>query len=132
VIDKNKPISTQAIRRIFESEAEDDWGKKRGKLVPAMREELRAGRATTEEYPNFVLSPHVMRRTFACLALIQHDRDPSTGLGLIQLQEAMGHASLNETRKYLSDVEGYLNRQRRRFDVDEALEDAIRAEGELS
>jgi integrase len=49
----------------------------------------------------------VLRRTFACIQLILA-RLGLGGLDLLELQEAMGHESLDTTRVYLSDVQDYL------------------------
>lgn len=57
--------------------------------------------------PNFKVTPHVLRRTFACIKLIEH----ALGLGgmdLVTLQGVMGHEDLATTREYLADVDSYL------------------------
>jgi len=57
--------------------------------------------------PNFKVTPHVLRRTFACIKLIEN----ALGLGgmdLVTLQGVMGHEDLATTRDYLADVDSYL------------------------
>jgi site-specific recombinase XerD len=58
------------------------------------------------------LTPHVLRRTYACLNVIAHELGIG-GLDLVSLQRAMGHGRLDTTQVYLSDVGDYLNQIRR-------------------
>ena len=64
------------------------------------------------ERPRHLITPRVLRRTYACLNVILH----AVGLGgldLVSLHHAMGHERLDTTQVYLSDVADYLNRVRR-------------------
>ena len=76
--------------------------------------------------PAFQLTPYVLRRTFACLALVEHALNPGGGWDLRTLQRAMGHHSLEVTQIYLSDVERYLDLKRERFNPLEAAARAAR------
>jgi integrase len=66
--------------------------------------------------PEYLLTPHVLRRTFACLHAANYElgRD---GWGIRTLQRAMGHSSLEVTAQYLADVETYVRKQRRTVDA---------------
>jgi integrase len=57
--------------------------------------------------PNFRVTPHVLRRTFACIKLIENVLGLG-GMDLVTLQGVMGHDSLDTTRDYLADVDSYL------------------------
>jgi integrase len=68
-----------------------------------------------------VLTPKVLRRTYACLNLIASSLlGDGLGLDLRSLQEAMGHERLDTTAMYLSDVSHYLNRFRRPVSIADA------------
>ncbi|HLI10870.1 MAG TPA: site-specific integrase [Alphaproteobacteria bacterium] len=90
VIDKNRPCGAKPFQRLctmVQTEAE--------RLLPL------------ELTPNFKVTPHVLRRTFACLKLIEN----ALGLGgmdIVTLQGVMGHQDLATTRDYLADVDSYL------------------------
>ena len=71
--------------------------------------------------PSFAITPKVMRRTFACLNCIAHARHEPGARDLRQLQAEMGHASLETTALYLSDVESYLQREAPRVSVTELV-----------
>ncbi len=84
------------------------------KLVAEFDNALRRGEIAPELRPSFSVTPKVLRRTYACTALILADRlGPGYGLDLRSLQVAMGHASLETTAIYLTAVADYLNRHRR-------------------
>ena len=68
-----------------------------------------------------VLTPKVLRRTYACMNLIASSLlGDGLGLDLRSLQEAMGHERLDTTAMYLSDVSHYLNRFRRPVSIADA------------
>lgn len=62
--------------------------------------------------PRHLITPKVLRRTYACLNVILHALGLG-GLDLVSLQGAMGHERLETTQVYLVDVADYLNRIRR-------------------
>lgn len=125
-IDFRAGASTQVFRHIFD-DPDDDKSQGRGKITQAIMDARRAG-AAPDELPHCKISPLVLRRTFACLALIQNDRDPSAGLSLPRLQVAMGHNDIATTKLYLSDVGDYLAIGRANFDLMSALDVAIEHE----
>lgn len=119
-VDFRRGASPQVFRHIFDDpDAAAEEG--RGELMAAMIAERDAGRADIDEFPHCSISPVVLRRTFACIALIENDRDSRRGLSLLELQEAMGHTEIGVTRTYLSDVQAYLSRNRPSFDLMDAL-----------
>lgn len=69
--------------------------------------------------PTFDLHPKILRRTFACLALIAHAIGVG-GMDVHTLQRAMGHESLDTTASYLNDVAGYINATREHYDAEAA------------
>ena len=60
--------------------------------------------------PSFAVTPKVMRRTFACLNCIADSQHEPGARSVRELQDQMGHASLETTSLYLSDVASYLQR----------------------
>ncbi|HEY3462565.1 MAG TPA: hypothetical protein VGK62_03815, partial [Gaiellaceae bacterium] len=90
VVDKARPCGAKPFQRLC-------------RMVQAEAERL----LPLELTPNFKVTPHVLRRTFACLKLIEN----ALGLGgmdVVTLQGVMGHEDLATTRDYLSDVDSYL------------------------
>jgi site-specific recombinase XerD len=65
-----------------------------------------------ELIPHFVLTPKVMRRTFACTQLILHALNLG-GMDVRTLQKAMGHERLDTTQRYLADAEEYIGAVKR-------------------
>jgi site-specific recombinase XerD len=98
------------------------------KLQDLVDDAVRDGRIPSELRPEFALTPQVLRRTYACCNLIASEMlGAGHGLDLRSLQEAMGHASLETTAMYLSDVASYLNRMRRPVSLVETAELLIAA-----
>jgi len=90
VVDKSRPCGTRPFQRLCT-------------FVQDAAEQQLPVELTT----NFKVTPHVLRRTFACIKLIEN----ALGLGgmdLVTLQGVMGHESLETTRGYLADVDSYL------------------------
>jgi len=102
--DRAQPCSTGAFRTMYRA------------LTEVARVELPWDLA-----PSFAVTPKVMRRTFACLNCIAHARYEHGARDLRQLQAQMGHASLETTSLYLSDVESYLQREAPRVSVMELV-----------
>ena len=101
------------------------------KLVEEFDDALRRGEIAPELRPSFWVTPKVLRRTYACSNLIMADQlDPGYGLDLRSLQVAMGHASLETTAVYLSDVQDYLNRHRRPVSLADGVEMLLRKQQE--
>jgi integrase len=125
VIDYRKPASTKVFSHIFDDPTKEQA---RGQLTAAIMRAGRSGSAQPHELPHCAISPLVLRRTFACLALIQHRQTGKGGMPLERLQEAMGHADMNTTKLYLSDVEDYLSVGAESYDVLEAVETALENE----
>ena len=85
------------------------------------REKARSGEFPGEHLPHRVITPHTLRRTYACNQLIAaHVLGSGQGMDLRTLQQALGHASLEHTSLYLSDVSSYLRRYQRPISVSEA------------
>ena len=85
------------------------------------REKARWGNFPAEHLPHRVITPHTLRRTYACNQLIAaHVIGSGQGMDLRMLQQALGHASLEHTALYLSDVSSYLRRYQRPISVSEA------------
>lgn len=114
VEDKGRHATPTPIRRML-SHNEARNGRAATSLWDLAQVELSA-----ELAPAFQITPRVMRRTFACLALIDHAISPNSGWDLRTLQKALGHASLEITQIYLSDVEEYLGLTRGRFNAVDA------------
>jgi site-specific recombinase XerD len=95
IVDKSAPISNKPLLRLM---------KKVSKLA---RCEL-----DPELVPHFVLTPKVMRRTFACTHLILHALNLG-GMDVRTLQKAMGHERLDTTQRYLADAEEYIGAVKR-------------------
>jgi site-specific recombinase XerD len=75
-----------------------------------------------------ILTPKVLRRTYACTHLIlASEGAPGEGMDIRSLQDAMGHESLETTAIYLSDVSAYLSRRRRAVSVADAVAQLARA-----
>lgn len=90
VVDKGRPCGAKPFQRLC-----------------ALVQEEGERRLPLELTPNFKVTPHVLRRTFACIKLIEN----ALGLGgmdVVTLQGVMGHTDLATTRAYLSDVDSYL------------------------
>lgn len=84
------------------------------RLQEKATDHARRGTFPSELLPSFRLTTHDLRRTYACSSLIMAELlGPGHGLDIRSLQMAMGHASLETTALYLSDVGAYLNRHRR-------------------
>ena len=98
-IDTSTPSSTRPLRRLFNA------------IDELARQEL-----PSEFVPDFLITPKVMRRTFACTALTLNALGLG-GLDIYSLQKAMGHTSLETTAVYLSDVEEYIRGRQRDFDL---------------
>jgi len=81
------------------------------KTLKRLQKQLEA-RLEPAERPRYLITPKVLRRTFACLNVILHSLGLG-GLDLVSLQHAMGHERLDTTQVYLADVADYLNRMRR-------------------
>ena len=78
------------------------------------QDRAREGKFDAALLPSSTLVPHTLRRTYATSNLIAAALlGAGMGLDLRSLQEAMGHASLETTAGYLSDVSGFLSRHRR-------------------
>jgi integrase len=99
----------------FVSQTEYEWvidkrrhcGPKPFQRICALLQAEAERQLAAELTPNFTVTPHVLRRTFACIKLIEN----ALGLGgmdLVTLQGVMGHDSLETTRDYLADVDSYL------------------------
>jgi integrase len=106
--DLKRHITQRPLRRLL---AHEEQGARKVSLQDLANERLRANLA-----PRFPLTPYVFRRTYACMAMIAYVRDPSSGMDVKSLMEALGHASLDTTQLYLADVERYLGTKRTRFD----------------
>jgi integrase len=126
-IDYQTPASPQVFRHLFD-DPKVEAGKGRGKLTQAILAAQRSGKVAAEDLPHCKISPLVLRRTFACLALIQNERDRKAGLSLARLERAMGHSDPATTRLYLSDVEDYLAIGQANFDLMDAVDVAIAQE----
>jgi integrase len=73
-----------------------------------------------------VLTPKVLRRTYACMNLIASSLlGDGLGLDLRSLQLALGHERLDTTAMYLSDVSHYLNRYRRPVSISDAAKRVV-------
>lgn len=118
VEDRARPATAKPIRKFFE------------KLRKAAEAETKKGGLDPDLLPSFDLTPKVMRRTFACLALIADALSDEDGLDIRSLQKAMGHSSLEITALYLADVDRYLRRKRRRFNAMRAVELAVAREAD--
>ena len=114
VYDLSRHATPSPIRRML-SHHEGSHGRTAPSLWDLAQAEL-----PSELAPHFQITPRVMRRTFACLALIDHALSPSSGWDLRTLQRALGHESLSVTEIYLSDVEDYLMLKRGRFNAIDA------------
>jgi integrase len=79
--------------------------------------------------PNFKVTPHVLRRTYCCIQLIQNVLGLG-GMDLVSLQGAMGHESLDTTRGYLGDVDSYLKTMRRDVNTVDAAAEIVRYRAE--
>jgi integrase len=93
------------------------------RLTRDARQELNA-----DLQPSSDITPHVLRRTYACLQTIAAELASDGGgraLGMRALQEAMGHSSLETTAQYLADVASYLQRHRRVHGTLQAVESIL-------
>lgn len=118
-IDKTKHATAQPFRRMLAHHETDQ-------RAPSLQD-LAQQHLPADVAPAFQLTPVVLRRTFACLALIEHVRNPGNGWDLRTLQVALGHSGLTTTQLYLADVETYLGKHRGQFDAVEAARDAASA-----
>jgi site-specific recombinase XerD len=101
------------------------------KLVAEFDDALRRGGISPELRPSFSITPKVLRRTYACSNLIMAEQLGSGyGLDLRSLQVAMGHASLETTANYLTDVQDYLNRHRRPVSLADGVEMLLKKQAE--
>jgi integrase len=101
------------------------------KLVEEFDDALRRGDISPELRPSFSVTPKVLRRTYACSNLIMAEQFGSGyGLDLRSLQVAMGHASLETTAIYLSDVQDQLNRHRRPVSLADGVEMLLKKQAE--
>jgi integrase len=93
-----------------------------GKVREFAKQAVANGQLDEVLVPHFAVTPQVLRRTYACTNLIAHALgDPGDGMDIRSLQRAMGHASLETTAIYLSDVEEYIHRHRRTRSVTDTV-----------
>lgn len=78
------------------------------KLNDAIIDARRRSVLDAGDCPQFEITPKVLRKTFACNQYIL-ERLGLGGLGIIELQTALGHANLETTRRYLATVDRWLN-----------------------
>ena len=108
--DRSTPSSTRPLQRLLND------------IDALARRELPA-----ELIPDFLITPKVMRRTFACTALALNALGLG-GLDIYSLQKAMGHSSLETTAVYLSDVEEYIRGRQRDFDLLGGIREMLKGE----
>jgi site-specific recombinase XerD len=106
VVDWSRRMSQKSLRtqlvKIYDLAIEEA---KAGRFDPLLIPQLDP---SPEPHP---ISPHNLRRTFACTALISHSRGLG-GLDLRSLQTMMGHTRLDTTSGYLSTADEWLQRHR--------------------
>lgn len=98
-----------------------------------VEDEAKAGNLALELVPAFRLTPHVLRRTYACGQLVASQLlGDGYGLDLRSLQKAMGHSSLEVVALYLADVDEYLSRFRRSASLAASARQIVAKTAELS
>jgi integrase len=97
VPDRDRPASTKSIRSVID------------RVQRAIDSSRDRGEISFAQLPGWKLEPKVLRKTFACQQYLLYVKSRGeSGMDLLRLQSALGHASPAQTRVYLADVDRYL------------------------